>query len=561
MNDISYARLRWNLILLTLGLALVPLFALGFVIDSGFRDSYGDKLTSNLRLVVGNKADSIDRFLAERVVQLEMVAGMHSFDDLSDQKHLERVFDTIHEASPSIIDLGVIDQTGRHAAYSGPFDLREVNYKDEAWFHQVMLKGLYISDVFMGFRNFPHFIIAVKRREGGRTWILRATIDSDIFTNLVRNVRIGRSGDAYLVNREGVLQTPSRFGGKVLAKAVLPAYRPGGGVDVVQWDDQGTGLVAGITTLSHTHWRLVVIENPQEELSPLLRTQSLIFLLFLATALMIFAGAWVSVGSVVKRLKKADKARAAMDAAVMQSNKMASLGKLAAGVAHEINNPLSIIRESAGWIRDIINDGELGESEAVDDLQEATGDIERHVERARTVTHRMLGFARRMEPLQEDVDLNMLARQTVSFLENEIRHRNIEVECRFDVELPLITTDANQVQQVILNLLENAIDAIGSDGCIEVESRSDGSSVSLSITDSGEGIAEENLTRVFDPFFTTKPTGEGTGLGLSIVYSTLKKLGGGIDVRSERGAGTTFTITLPLIHVNIPGRQEEPWIE
>ena len=561
MNDISYARLRWNLILLTLGLALVPLFALGFVIDSGFRDSYGDKLTSNLRLVVGNKADSIDRFLAERVVQLEMVAGMHSFADLSDQKHLERVFDTIHEASPSIIDLGVIDQSGRHAAYSGPFDLREVNYKDEAWFHQVMLKGLYISDVFMGFRNFPHFIIAVKRREGGRTWILRATIDSDIFTNLVRNVRIGRSGDAYLVNREGVLQTPSRFGGKVLAKAVLPAYQPGGGVDVVQWDDQGTGLVAGITTLSHTHWRLVVIENPQEELSPLLRTQSLIFLLFLATAMMIFAGAWVSVGSVVKRLKKADKARAAMDAAVMQSNKMASLGKLAAGVAHEINNPLSIIRESAGWIRDIINDGELGESEAVDDLQEATGDIERHVERARTVTHRMLGFARRMEPLQEDVDLNMLARQTVSFLENEIRHRNIEVECRFDVELPLITTDANQVQQVILNLLENAIDAIGSDGCIEVESRSDGSSVSLSITDSGEGIAEENLNRVFDPFFTTKPTGEGTGLGLSIVYSTLKKLGGGIDVRSERGAGTTFTITLPLVHVNIPGRQEESWIE
>jgi len=267
------------------------------------------------------------------------------------------------------------------------------------------------------------------------------------------------------------------------------------------------------------------------------------------------------VGSVVKRLKKADKARAAMDAAVMQSNKMASLGKLAAGVAHEINNPLSIIRESAGWIRDIINDGELGESPAVDDLQEATGDIERHVERARTVTHRMLGFARRMEPLQEDVDLNLLARQTVSFLENEIRHRNIEVECRFDQELPLITTDANQVQQVILNLLENAIDAIGNDGCIELESRSAGETVSLSISDSGEGIAAENLNRVFDPFFTTKPTGEGTGLGLSIVYSTLKKLGGGIDVRSERGVGTTFTLTLPLVPVNLPGRQEESWIE
>ncbi|WP_419786847.1 sensor histidine kinase [Pseudodesulfovibrio sp.] len=561
MTDTSYTRLRLSLMLLTLVLSLVPLFALGFVIDSEFRDAYGDKLTSNLRLVAGNKADALDVFLTERVIQLQMVAGIHTLGTLGNQQALEKVFDTVHAASPSIVDLGVIGQNGRHVAYSGPFDLSEANYKDEPWFHQVMIKGLYISDVFMGFRNFPHFIIAVKRREGGRTWILRATIDSDIFTGLVRNVQSGVTGDAYLINRAGVLQTPSRFGGKILGAADLPEYQPSGGVDVIRWQRGGDELMAGIAPLKHTGWRLVVIENPQEELSPLLRARSLIFALFLVCALMIFAGAYLSVGSVVKRLQKADKTRAAMDAAVMQSNKMASLGKLAAGVAHEINNPLSIIRESAGWIRDIINDGELGESSAVDDLQEATDDIERHVERARTVTHRMLGFARRMEPLQEDVDLNMLASQTVSFLENESRHRNIEVKCLFDQALPLITTDANQVQQVILNLLENAIDAIGQDGVIEVSTRSGDNTVLLDIADSGEGIAPENLSRVFDPFFTTKPTGEGTGLGLSIVYSTLKKLGGDIDVRSERGVGTTFTITLPLTHVAIPGRQEESWIE
>ena len=142
---------------------------------------------------------------------------------------------------------------------------------------------------------------------------------------------------------------------------------------------------------------------------------------------MIFIGAYVTVSSAVTRLRSSDRQRAAMDAAVMQSSKMASLGKLAAGVAHEVNNPLSIIRESAGWIRDIINDGELGDGPAVDELEEAVSDIDRHVERARTVTHRMLGFARRMEPLQEDVDLNMLTNQTASFLENETRHRNIEL--------------------------------------------------------------------------------------------------------------------------------------
>jgi len=553
----SYTKLRWNLILITLSLSVVPLFTLGYVIHQQFSESYEEKLTSNLRLVVDNKRDAIDMFLNERVVQLQMLADMHSFSEMTDQAYLESLFDTIHQSSHSFIDIGVIGQDGRHEAYSGPFDLKEVNYEGEAWFHQVMLKGLYISDVFLGFRNFPHFIIAVKRREAGRTWILRATIDSEVFTSLVRNVRTGKLGDAYLINRNSELQTPSRFGGKVLSKTDLPHLRDDGEVEIIHWDENGAPLVAGVTTLAHTDWRLVVIENPEEELSPFVRTQSLVYSLLAVCALMIFGGAYFSVTSVVRRLRVADRERAALDAAVMQSSKMASLGKMAAGVAHEINNPLSIIRESAGWIRDIINDGELDGYEGVDDLQEATGDIERHVERARTVTHRMLGFARRMEPVNEDVDLNMLAQQTVSFLENEIHHRNIEIECRFDQQLPLITTDSNQVQQVILNLLENAIDAIGENGLITLTSRSEGEFVFMNIQDSGDGIPPSLLSRVFDPFFTTKSTGEGTGLGLSIVYSTLSKLGGKIDVQSELGVGTMFTISLPLSGSHFLVAQEE----
>ena len=170
----------------------------------------------------------------------------------------------------------------------------------------------------------------------------------------------------------------------------------------------------------------------------------------------------------------------------------------------------------------------------------------------------MLGFARRMEPLQEDVDLNMLANQTASFLENETRHRNITLIADLEPDLPLITTDANQLQQVILNLLENAIDAIDHDGQITVVTRADRDGVILNIADSGEGIARENLAKVFDPFFTTKPTGEGTGLGLSIVYSALSKLGGTIKVDSAPAQGTTFTIRLPFTGPQFPGGKEEP---
>ncbi|BDQ34836.1 sensor histidine kinase [Pseudodesulfovibrio portus] len=557
MTAPSYVRLKWNLVLTTLGLSLVPLFALGYVIHSEFKQAYEEKLTGNLVLTVANKRDAIDMFLNERVTQLQMLADMHTFEQMKDQHHLNTMFKAIHERSRSFVDIGVVGHNGRHEAYCGPFDLKEVNYKDEPWFHQVMLKGLYISDVFMGFRNFPHFIIAVKRQEAGRTWILRATIDSDVFTSLVRNVRTGRLGDAYLVNAANELQTPSRFGGKVLSKAALPADAGGQGIEIRRWASRGTKFVAGTTVLAHTGWRLVIMENPDEELSPLLRSRTLVYILLAACGLMIFVGAYATVNSMVNKLRLSDRERAAMDAAVLQSSKMASLGKLAAGVAHEVNNPLSIIRESAGWIRDIINDGELGEGPAVDDLQEALGDIDRHVERARTVTHRMLGFARRMEPLHEDVDLNMLANQTTSFLENETRHRDINVACELDQELPLITTDSNQLQQVILNLLENAIDAVGENGSITLSTRREGDRVVMDISDTGAGIAKELLPKVFDPFFTTKDAGEGTGLGLSIVYSTLNKLGGTIDVRSEPGRGTTFTISLPLNCPYFPGCKEE----
>jgi two-component system NtrC family sensor kinase len=558
MSASTYTRLRWKLVGITLCFALIPLFLLGYVIQDQFRTSYEEKLTGNLRMVVGNKRASIDMFLSERVAQLQNLANTHSFAEMTDQAYLNSLFDIIHNTSRSFIDLGVIGQDGRHMAYSGPFDLRDVNYRDEAWFNKVMLKGLYISDVFMGFRNFPHFIIAVKRREGARTWILRATIDSEVFTSLVRNVRIGKRGDAYLVNRNWELQTPSRFGGKVLSRVSLPGYQGGSAIDITEWRENGIRLIAGVTSLTLTDWRLVVVESPGEELTPMLRVQSMVLVLFLVCGLMIFAGTYVSVSSVVGKLRTADRERAVMDAAVMQSSKMASLGKMAAGVAHEINNPLSIIRESAGWIRDLINDGELDGYPALEDLQEAVGDIDRHVERARTVTHRMLGFARRMEPVHENVDLNLLARQTATFLENETRHRDIEVVFALDGDLPLITTDANQVQQIILNLIENAIDAIGENGRITLATRREGSFVVMDVRDTGSGIAPEYLAKVFDPFFTTKATGEGTGLGLSIIYSTLNKLGGRIAVQSEPGQGTVFTFHLPISGV-APGPKEDTW--
>jgi two-component system, NtrC family, sensor kinase len=153
-----------------------------------------------------------------------------------------------------------------------------------------------------------------------------------------------------------------------------------------------------------------------------------------------------------------------------------------------------------------------------------------------------------MEPSHEVVDLNHIIKETVTFLENEAHHRDIEISMELGEDLPRITTDASQLQQVFLNIIDNAIDAVGNFGKIQIRSgvnSSWGTDAFVEITDNGPGMPKEMARKIFDPFFTTKAPGQGTGLGLSISHSIVEKLGGRIEVKSEQGRGTTFMILLP----------------
>ncbi|MCU0593322.1 MAG: HAMP domain-containing histidine kinase, partial [Desulfobacterales bacterium] len=183
----------------------------------------------------------------------------------------------------------------------------------------------------------------------------------------------------------------------------------------------------------------------------------------------------------------------------------------------------------------------------IDELRTSVKKIEEHVERARKVVHNMLGYARRMEPRLEDVDVNQTINQTVDLLENYARNNNIDIQTDLSPNLPIIAGDQAQLQQVVLNLVNNAIDAIGRDGTISVTSRADKTDIRISVTDSGPGISESVQKKVFDPFFTTKSTGKGTGLGLWISYSIIEKMGGNLTLQSREGQGATFTITLPIV--------------
>lgn len=221
-----------------------------------------------------------------------------------------------------------------------------------------------------------------------------------------------------------------------------------------------------------------------------------------------------------------------------QSEKLASIGRLAAGIAHEINNPLTGVLTFAHLLK-----------ERKDAPPGSHGDLDviiRETTRVREIVRGLLDFARQSAPAKEQLDINDVIRRTMQLLRSQKDFRKITIEESLDSKLPRVLGDKNQLQQVFLNLSLNALEAMPEGGLLRVETNVEHDRVRIVFADTGIGIKEQDLEQIFDPFFTTKPVGKGTGLGLSVSYGTIQQHGGSIDVESEEGRGTIFTILLPL---------------
>jgi PAS domain S-box-containing protein len=227
---------------------------------------------------------------------------------------------------------------------------------------------------------------------------------------------------------------------------------------------------------------------------------------------------------------------------LLQSEKMASLGSLAAGVAHEINNPLGGILIYASLL---MEDFEASKDPRVEDLQK----IVEEATRCKEIVKSLLEFGRQTDSRFEPVDINKAMLDGLFFLEKQVLFHDIKIIKRLDQTLPLIEGDANQIKQVFMNMMVNAAEAMSEEGgafTITTGSTSDRSSIFISFQDEGIGIPAEIQSKIFDPFFTTKGVGKGTGLGLSTSYGIIQSHHGNIDVTSSPGKGTTFTIYLPI---------------
>src|SRR6056297_1363265 len=230
------------------------------------------------------------------------------------------------------------------------------------------------------------------------------------------------------------------------------------------------------------------------------------------------------------------------------SSRLISLGRLAAGIAHEINNPLAGVNENAGLIKYMF----VYKEEYKEDprLMELIDDVLESVSRCGTITRQLLGFARHFKPSTQSVDLKKCIEEVLQFFKKEADYRDITVNVNIGDDLPEIESDYGSLQQVFFNLINNAFQALDQqekEREISIDaSQPKKDTIEIKFTDNGCGISEEHQKRIFEPFYTTKDASGGTGLGLSIIYGILQKLNGDISVNSKINEGTTFTVRLPI---------------
>jgi len=232
--------------------------------------------------------------------------------------------------------------------------------------------------------------------------------------------------------------------------------------------------------------------------------------------------------------------------AVARAEKLAAVGRLAAGVVHEINNPLATISACAEALERRVDEGDFKDSEGVEDLAEYLGLIKSEAFRCKSITTGLLDFSRLRTGDRHPLDVAEILRSSANLISHQKRGDNIEIRVETDPELPLVKADGGQIQQAIIALAANAIDAMPDGGVLTLRATAEQKRVSIEIEDTGVGIPVEDLSKIFEPFFATKAVGEGTGLGLAVCYGIITDHGGRLSVRSNVDKGTTFTINLPV---------------
>jgi two-component system NtrC family sensor kinase len=541
-------RRKWLLIVtFTTMVTLTPLLVMTLVDYRLTRQAFESEATMAVSRMISNTWRSASFLLSQRRAALEFVARDNRLTDLLAPGRLDAILANLQGGMGGFVDLGVVDTDCTIQSYAGPYALQRSRVKSTVCFDQAVANGFFISDVTLIRGQHHQLVIAIRHDlEGGGFFVLRASLDASLLDSPIAQLDLGPENDAFIVNTRGILQTSSRQYGNRFEKVPLVIPATVDGTRVLKTVDRaGRSILMGVAPIPDSPFLLMMVRQESGIMDLWLKPRMRLIGFLLFSIILILASILGVATYLVNRIHAADRRRVQALHQAAYANKLASIGRLASGVAHEVNNPLAIINQKTGLIKDLFTIHR--EYAGNEKLMGLVDDVLASVRRCGAITRRLLDFARHMESSIEVVDIEAIIRQVLAFMEKEAQRRCIAVSVSVKEKIPRMESDHGNLQQIFLNLINNAFAFMGDGGRLDITIARQGSThVRVRVADTGKGIPEGDLKRVFEPFFSTRHGHGGTGLGLSVTYGMVSEMGGEITVSSQVNRGTCFTVTLPL---------------
>ncbi|MBM9537001.1 sensor histidine kinase [Desulfobulbus alkaliphilus] len=542
-----FIKLRTRLILGLVVIFLLPSTLLSFYFHFQFAHTLKKSAILNLAAVAETQKNTIDLYLQERVINLYNLLHSREFTLSPTPENMDNFLQSLKHFNDGFIDIGFINPQGIQTDYAGPYPfLRDTDYRQESWYQTLVTenRNYIISDIRPGIRGIHHFAVAIRQLIDGHTYVIRAALDPEKLSSLLKTISQGKEVESILINRQGQYQTlasgQKRFPDH---SDYVPSHALTSGVEEVEHGQQT--LFVAHAWLKEPQWALLAMQPMSTAQAGMQQARLTLLISLAGFSMLISAIIYYTINKLVDNARRMAEKGQQLEEMLAHAAKLASTGELASGVAHEINNPLAIIMATSGIIRDMLNP-EFGLDHSPEAIRKELTTIDTAAVRIKGITRKLQDMGRSRTLSTTHCDVNALLDETLARLKKvEFKTKHIETATRYLPDLPRIPGEPNALRQVFSNILINAADAIDQKGTITISTAMQESMVSVTIADTGKGIPLENLKRIFNPFFTTKENGKGTGLGLSIAASIVKYMGGTIKVNSVQGAGSSFTILLP----------------